>query len=85
MLHIAKKLIWPLRLLRIGAGDLNVAKIGGMPAILLPTVNLIDPTSITIINQIIIPLKIELIFGTRDKPKFIKIIPLERGYKGLFI
>jgi hypothetical protein len=62
-----------LRLLRIGAGDLNVVKIGGMPAILLPTVGLIDPTSITIINQIIIPLKIELIFGTMDNPKFIKV------------
>jgi hypothetical protein len=56
-----------------------------MPAILLPTVGLIDPTSITILSQIIIPLKIELIFGTMDNPKFIKIIPLERGYKGLLI
>ena len=51
MLHIVKKLMWLLRLLRIGAGDLNVVKIGGMPAILLPTVGLIDPTSITIFRK----------------------------------
>jgi hypothetical protein len=85
MLHIVKKLMWPLRLLRVGAGDLNVVNIRGMPAILLPTVGLIDSTSITIINQIIIPLKIGLIFGTLDNLKLIKIIPLERGYKCLFI
>jgi hypothetical protein len=85
MLHIVKKLMWPLRLLRIGAGDLNVVKIGGMPAILLPTVGLTDLTCITHIKQIIIPLKIKLIFETMDNPKFIKIIPLERGYKGLLI
>jgi hypothetical protein len=85
MLYIAKKLMWPLRLLRIGAEDLNVAKIGGLPAIPLPTVGLIDPTSITITNQIIITLTIGLIFGTMDNPKFIKIILLERDHRGLLI
>ena len=85
MLYIAKKLMWPLRLLRIDAGDLNVVKIGGLSAILLPTVGLIDPTSITFINQIIITLTIGLIFGTMDNPKFIKIISLERDYRGLLI
>jgi hypothetical protein len=85
MLNIVKKLMWPLRLFRIDAGDLNVVKIGGMPAILLATVGLIDPTSTTILNQIINPLKIELFFGTMAKPQFLKITPLERGYKGLFI